>query len=384
MAADLKQNGEDSTLQSIRYSRGRLQLLDQRKLPHDSVYIDIEDSTAGWHAIHDMVVRGAPAIAISAALSLAVEVANLGPVDWSVNDAISFLQKRLEFLVSSRPTAVNLSDAATKLNDVVLKAANDMSKPEAIFQAYIEAAEVMLMADINDNKAIGSNGAKFILSQNQKRHNLHVLTHCNTGSLATAGYGTALGVIRALHSEGLLETAFCTETRPYNQGSRLTAYELIHEHIPAVLVADSAAAALQKSGRVDAIVVGADRIAENGDTANKIGTYNLAISAFHHGIPFYVAAPLTSVDLSLSSGEQIIIEERSPKELTHALGGQGQQVAPSGISVWNPAFDVTPANLITAIITEKGVITKKDSSSTFDIKGFVKSFRVPLTTETNI
>lgn len=384
MAAELKQNGDDSTLQSIRYSRGRLQLLDQRKLPHDSVYIDIQDSTAGWHAIHDMVVRGAPAIAISAALSLAVEVANLGPVDWSVNDAISFLQKRLEFLVSSRPTAVNLSDAVTKLNDVVLKAANDMSKPEAIFQAYIEAAEVMLMADINDNKAIGSNGAKFILSQNQKRHNLHVLTHCNTGSLATAGYGTALGVIRALHSEGLLETAFCTETRPYNQGSRLTAYELIHEHIPAVLVADSAAAALQKSGRVDAIVVGADRIAENGDTANKIGTYNLAISAFHHGIPFYVAAPLTSVDLSLSSGEQIIIEERSPKELTHALGGQGQQVAPSGISVWNPAFDVTPANLITAIITEKGVITKKDSSSTFDIKGFVESFRVPLTTETNI
>lgn len=384
MAAELKQNGEDNTLQSIRYSRGRLQLLDQRKLPHDSVYIDIQDSTAGWHAIHDMVVRGAPAIAISAALSLAVEVANLGPVDWSVNDAISFLQKRLEFLVSSRPTAVNLSDAAKKLNDVVLKAANAMSKPEALFQAYIEAAEVMLMADINDNKAIGSNGAKFILCQNQKRQNLHVLTHCNTGSLATAGYGTALGVIRALHSEGLLETAFCTETRPYNQGSRLTAYELIHEHIPAVLVADSAAAALQKSGRVDAIVVGADRIAENGDTANKIGTYNLAISAFHHGVPFYVAAPLTSVDLSLSSGEQIIIEERSPKELTHALGGQGQQVAPSGISVWNPAFDVTPANLITAIITEKGVITKKNSSTTFDIKGFVESFTVPPTTETNI
>jgi len=384
MASELKQNGEENTLQSIRYSRGRLQLLDQRKLPHDSVYIDIQDSTAGWHAIHDMVVRGAPAIAISAALSLAVEVANLGSVDWSVNDAISFLQKRLEFLVSSRPTAVNLSDAATKLNDVVLKATNDMSKPEAIFQAYVEAAEGMLIDDIDTNKAIGSNGAKFILSQTQKCHNLHVLTHCNTGSLATAGYGTALGVIRALHSEGLLETAFCTETRPYNQGSRLTAYELIHDHIPAVLIADSAAAALQKSGRVDAIIVGADRIAENGDTANKIGTYNLALSAFHHGIPFYVAAPLTSVDLSLSSGEQIIIEERSPKELTHALGGQGQQVTPSGISVWNPAFDVTPANLITAIITEKGVITKKDSSTTFDIKGFVESFALPLTNETNI
>ncbi|KAH9302917.1 hypothetical protein KI387_014500, partial [Taxus chinensis] len=324
-----------------------------RKLPHESVYIDIQDSTAGWHAIQDMVVRGAPAIAISAALSLAVEVTNLGSVDWVVEDAVSFLQKRLEYLVYSRPTAVNLSDAAKKLDNVVFKASTHASKPDSIFQAYIEAAEGMLIDDVDSNKAIGSYGAKFILRQTNKSQKLNVLTHCNTGSLATAGYGTALGVIRALHSDGLLETAFCTETRPFNQGSRLTAYELVHDHIPAVLIADSAAAALQKSGRVDAIVVGADRIAANGDTANKIGTYNLALSAFHHHIPFYIAAPLTSIDLSISSGEQIIIEERSPKELTHALGGQGQQVAPSGISVWNPAFDVTPANLISGIITEK-------------------------------
>ncbi|XP_057851662.2 methylthioribose-1-phosphate isomerase [Cryptomeria japonica] len=376
MAGELpfdKDSGNENTLQSIRYSRGRLQLLDQRKLPHESVYIDIHDSTAGWHAIQDMVVRGAPAIAISAALSLAVEVINLGSVDWKVDDAIAFLQKRLEYLVSSRPTAVNLSDAAKKLDDVVLKASTQASSPESIFQVYIEAAEKMLIDDVNSNKAIGLHGAKFILHQTNKSHNLNVLTHCNTGSLATAGYGTALGVIRALHSEGLLETAFCTETRPFNQGSRLTAYELVHDHIPAVLIADSAAAALQKSGRVDAIVVGADRIAANGDTANKIGTYNLALSAFHHHIPFYIAAPLTSVDLSISTGEQIIIEERSPKELTHALGGQGQQVAPSGISVWNPAFDITPANLISAIITEKGIITKKDQSSVFDIKGFIEN-----------
>eukprot|EP01018_Ginkgo_biloba_P025261 Gb_17652 [translate_table: standard] len=213
----------------------------------------------------------------------------------------------------------------------------------------------MLIDDISANKAIGSHGAQFILRQRQNCDKLNILTHCNTGSLAIAGYGTALGVVRALHSEGLLETAYCTETRPFNQGSRLTAYELVHDRIPAVLIADSAAAALQKSGRVDAIVVEQIELLQMSRCSidHEAGTYNLALSAFHHCIPFYVAAPLTSVDLSLPSGEQIIIEERSPKELTHAHGGQGQQVAPSGISVWNPAFDVTPANLITAIITEK-------------------------------
>eukprot|EP00252_Welwitschia_mirabilis_P019898 TRINITY_DN4727_c0_g1_i1.p1 TRINITY_DN4727_c0_g1~~TRINITY_DN4727_c0_g1_i1.p1 ORF type:complete len:372 (+),score=82.01 TRINITY_DN4727_c0_g1_i1:183-1298(+) len=360
------------TLQSIRYSRGSLQLLDQRKLPLESVYVDIRDSTAGWDAIQKMIVRGAPAIAIAAALSLAVEIANLGEVNWNVNDAVSFLQKKLEYLVSSRPTAVNLLDATKKLNDIILKSAENASRAEMIFQAYIEAAQAMLEEDVNDNKAISSNGAKFIISQCKGKEKINMLTHCNTGSLATAGYGTALGVIRSLHSDGFLGTAYCTETRPYNQGSRLTAYELVHDHIPAVLITDSAAAALQKSGRVDAIVVGADRIAANGDTANKIGTYSLAVSAVYHGIPFYVAAPFTSVDLNLASGEKIVIEERSPKELTHTLGGQGQQVAPPEISVWNPAFDVTPGKLITAIITEKGVIAKKDSNGCFDIKGLLE------------
>lgn len=179
-------------------------------------------------------------------------------------------------------------------------------------------------------------------------------------------------MIRALHSEGVLERAYCTETRPFNQGSRLTAFELVHEKIPATLIADSAAAALMKDDRVSAVIVGADRVASNGDTANKIGTYSLALCAMHHNIPFYVAAPLTSIDLSLSSGKQIIIEERSPKELLNTRGGLGEQVAASGISVWNPAFDVTPAKLISGIITEKGVITKIDSNE-FDIKSFVKA-----------
>ncbi|KAK6782033.1 hypothetical protein RDI58_019829 [Solanum bulbocastanum] len=370
----------DKTLEAICYRRGSLQLLDQRKLPLETLYLDIHDTNDAWDAIKEMVVRGAPAIAIAAALSLAVEVSNLASFDGTSHDASVFLSKKLDFLVSSRPTAVNLSDAAVKLKEVISKAAATAKEANSVFKvvtlscfqrAYIEAAEVMLEDDVTSNKAIGSYGASFIKSYLTDSKNITILTHCNTGSLATAGYGTALGVIRALYADGALERAYCTETRPFNQGSRLTAFELVHENIPATLIADSAAAALMNAGRVKAIIVGADRVAANGDTANKIGTYNLAVSAMHHGIPFYVAAPLTSVDLSLSSGQGIVIEERSPKELLHTLGGLGEQVAASGISVWNPAFDVTPAKLISGIITEKGVITK-NGADTFDIAGFVR------------
>ncbi|KAM7517549.1 hypothetical protein LguiB_016511 [Lonicera macranthoides] len=410
---------EDTTLQAICYKRGSLQLLDQRKLPLETTYLDIRDSADGCNvklrkcypsgnkdeetfakfskhmgAIRDMVVRGAPAIAIAAALSLAVEVSNLTTGGGTSNDAASFLFKKLEYLVSSRPTAVNLSDAATKLKEVTAKAAASASDAHTVFQAYIEAAEIMLKDDVASNKAIGSYGAAFLQHQLKDFKRLSIMTHCNTGSLATAGYGTALGVIRAIHAGGVLERAYCTETRPFNQvnrflsccnvalelgsafpnilwGSRLTAYELVHDNIPATLIADSAAAALMKAGRVNAVIVGADRVASNGDTANKIGTYSLALSAMHHGIPFYVAAPLTSIDLSLSSGQEIEIEERSAKELLYTRGGLGEQVAASGISVWNPAFDVTPAKIISGIITEKGVITKTGTDD-FDIKGFVQ------------
>ncbi|GKV24723.1 hypothetical protein SLEP1_g34302 [Rubroshorea leprosula] len=318
-----------------------------------------------------MVVRGAPAIAIAAALSLAVEVSNLKDFSGTSDYAASFISIKLEYLVSSRPTAVNLADAATKLREVVLKAAAASTESEAVFQAYIEAAELMLKDDVASNKAIGSYGASFIQQHLENSKRFSVLTHCNTGSLATAGYGTALGVIRALHAKGVLERAYCTETRPFNQGSRLTAFELVHENIPATLIADSAAAALMKDGRVSAVIVGADRVASNGDTANKIGTYSLALCANYHKIPFYVAAPLTSIDLSLSSGEEIIIEERSPKELLNSRGGLGEQIAASGICVWNPAFDVTPANLIAGIITEKGVITRT-AADAFDIQDFIE------------
>ncbi|KAJ4708763.1 Methylthioribose-1-phosphate isomerase [Melia azedarach] len=365
-------NENENSLQSICYKRGSLQLLDQRKLPLETVYLEIRNSADGWSAIKEMVVRGAPAIAIAAALSLAVELFNLDAFNGTSVDAASFIDKKLEYLVSSRPTAVNLSDAATKLREIISKAAVASSEPNSVFQAYIEAAEIMLEDDVASNKAIGSYGANFLQHQLQNSKKFSVLTHCNTGSLATAGYGTALGVIRALHTKGVLERAYCTETRPFNQGSRLTAFELVHDKIPATLIADSAAAALMKDGRVSAVIVGADRVAANGDTANKIGTYSLALCAKHHNIAFYVAAPLTSIDLSLSSGEEIIIEERSAKELLHARGGLGEQVAASGISVWNPAFDVTPANLIAGIITEKGVITKTGAADIFDIKNFVQ------------
>ncbi|KAK6941268.1 Initiation factor 2B-related [Dillenia turbinata] len=367
---------EDGTLQSIRYKRGSLQLLDQRKLPLETTYLDIRDSADGWSAIRDMVVRGAPAIAIAAALSLAVEVHNLEQFSGTPNDASSLLANKLDYLVSSRPTAVNLSDAAIKLKEVISNVVATAADAETVFQAYIDAAEIMLQDDVASNKAIGSFGASFLRDHLKASPQLSVLTHCNTGSLATAGYGTALGVIRSLYAEGILQKAYCTETRPFNQGSRLTAFELVHDKIPATLIADSAAAALMNAGRVNAVVVGADRVAANGDTANKIGTYSLALAANHHGIPFYVAAPLTSIDLSLSSGQEIVIEERSPKELLNTRGGLGEQVAASGIPVWNPAFDVTPAKLIAGIITEKGVITK--SGDAFDIRSFVQKAAAPL------
>lgn len=223
----------------------------------------------------------------------------------------------------------------------------------------ISWAEDMLEKDLSDNRSIGDLGARHLLERAAPQGGkVIVLTHCNTGALATAGYGTALGVIRSLHSLGRLEHAFCTETRPYNQGARLTAFELVYEHIPATLITDSMVAAAMAHKGVSAVVVGADRVVANGDTANKVGTYQLAIAAKHHGIPFYVAAPSSSCDLRLESGQEIIIEERPGQELTDV---NGVRIAAPGIGVWNPAFDVTPHDLITGgIITELGVFAPKE------------------------
>lgn len=230
----------------------------------------------------------------------------------------------------------------------------------------------MFDEDVAANQTMGKHGAAAMLEAAKERGRastgkLQVLTHCNTGSLATAAFGTALGVVRSLHGQGILEHAYCTETRPYNQGSRLTAYELVHDGLPATLVCDSAVAALMSKGRVDAVVVGADRIAANGDTANKIGTFSVAVAAAYHGIPFFIAAPISTIDPNLPEGGLIPIEERDQREITHF---KGERVA-AEINAWNPGFDVTPAKLIKGVISEHGVVYKEEGSSVFDLKGWL-------------
>ena len=369
-------------LEAIRYKPGSLYILNQLKLPHQEGYDEIKTAEDGWHAIKDMRTRGAPAIAIVAALSLAVELTNTQTSN-NAEEVAAFIIEKLNYLVTSRPTAVNLADAAGKLKKITSTAANSPNTDGvAVARAYCDAAAAMLIADVSDNKGIGHHGATWILANTSHKDPISVLTHCNTGSLATAGYGTALGVIRSLHSSGNLHHAFCTETRPYNQGSRLTAFELVHDGIPATLVTDSMASALLRlkgeKEKIAAVVVGADRVAANGDTANKIGTYQLAITAKHHGVKFLVAAPRTTIDLGTPSGEAIVIEERPGVEMTMLKGPRFDgvdvdvssietiSIAAKGIEVWNPSFDVTPASLIDGIITEIGVF-EKDGSGKFDL-----------------
>ncbi|KAJ5774652.1 Initiation factor 2B alpha/beta/delta [Penicillium paradoxum] len=365
-------------LQAIKYSKGNLEILDQLQLPFVETYIPIRTTEDAWHAIKDMKVRGAPAIAIVAMLALASELTSAmesGNLPQSSESACQYISDKLAYLVTSRPTAVNLADAARKLEAVVTNRtqAPGSQGPE-VAAAFIQAAEDMMGSDLQDNQRIGHHGAEWIATHAAKpgKSEVAVLTHCNTGSLATSGYGTALGVVRSLASKNILRHAYCTETRPYNQGSRLTAFELVHDKIPATLITDSMAAALlaDKNVGVNAIVVGADRVAANGDTANKIGTYALAVLAKYHGVKFLVAAPRTTIDMATKSGEDIIIEQRAASEVTTIKGPRGGpeatdkveietvKIAAPGINVWNPAFDVTPASLIDGIVTEVGVVEK--------------------------
>ncbi|EXJ71052.1 S-methyl-5-thioribose-1-phosphate isomerase [Cladophialophora psammophila CBS 110553] len=386
-------------LQAIQYepasadSPPSLHILDQLVLPHRTTYVPVRNCEEAHAAIRQMKVRGAPAIAIVASLALAVEVGaqmktgNLPAAPEDVKDSIN---QRLDFLKTSRPTAVNLGDAVGKLKIVIKKAAlQPGASAESVARAYIAAAERMLVDDVSDNRAIGEYGARWIeenTTAGRKRkadrtREVAILTHCNTGSLATAGYGTALGVIRSLRAADMLTRAYCSETRPYNQGSRLTAYELVHDEIPATLITDSMACALmeREGDHLAAVVVGADRVAANGDTANKIGTYSLAVLARHHGVKFLVAAPRTTIDRDTASGKDIVIEERAPEEVTRIKGprvtadgklllDEGSEMvstAAVGIDVWNPAFDVTPAELVDGVITEVGVVEKVDGKFNF-------------------
>ncbi len=313
-------------VETLRWSGDALELLDQRLLPERTEYVTCRSASEVAGAIRDMVVRGAPAIGCAAAFGIALD-ARRG----------ADLSAAHEALAQSRPTAVNLFWALARMKKV--RGA----------QAIEAEARAIYEEDLAVNRAIGAQGARLI------QDGARIMTHCNTGALATAGHGTALGVIRSAHELGRKLTVIANETRPYLQGARLTAWECVQEGIPVTLVTDSMAGFLMSRGEVDLVIVGADRIASNGDVANKIGTYTLAVLAKRHGLPFYVAAPRSTFDPKMADGTAIPIEERAPDEVT---GYRGVRWAPRGIAVRNPAFDVTPAELITGLICEKGVLLR--------------------------
>ena len=320
-------------IRAVQWQGGHLRLLDQRLLPREERWVDCADANQITQAIRDLAVRGAPAIGIAAAWGVAL-AAKLGePLD-----------EVLATLRAARPTAVNLMWALDRMKKRIAAGADA--------DALVREAQAIQDEDLAANRKMGELGAALI------RAHSGVLTHCNTGSLATAGFGTALGVIRAGVAMGRIDHVYAGETRPWQQGARLTMWELVRDGIPAQLIADSAAAHLMKSGAVQWVIVGADRIAANGDTANKIGTYQLAISAKYHGVKFMVVAPSSTVDMATGTGEEIEIELRDPTEL---LSTAGQRTVVEGAHAWNPVFDVTPAELIDAIVTERGVIERPNS-----------------------
>jgi methylthioribose-1-phosphate isomerase len=327
---------------TLEWTDAGVRFIDQTKLPTEEVYVTCATYQEVADAIRNMVVRGAPAIGVAAAMGIALGVKSI--------KAENIAELRNQFghvcrvMGETRPTAVNLFWAIRRMQ----RRFEELSgRPLAeIRQRIIDEARLMHEEDIEVNREMGRNGAVLLPSSGS------ILTHCNAGALATAGYGTALGVIRAAVENGKKLHVYADETRPFLQGSRLTAWELMKDGIPTTLISDNMAGSIMAEGKIQAVIVGADRIAANGDAANKIGTYSVAILAKEHGIPFYVAAPFSTVDMETPDGSKIPIEERSPTEVTHVAG---KQIAPTGVEVRNPAFDVTPAKYITAIITERGV-----------------------------
>jgi methylthioribose-1-phosphate isomerase len=332
-----------ATLHWIGDIDGHLRLIDQTRLPVELVEIDCRDVQCVYEAIRSLRVRGAPAIGIAAAYGVCL--AAQGAQKGDAADLQNSVADAADYLATSRPTAVNLSWALNRMK-LVATAQSGRSARE-LAERLLKEAHAICEEDRQMCRAIGRHGAA-LLSDGQG-----VLTHCNAGSLATSDYGTALAVLFSAYESGKRTHVFVDETRPLLQGSRLTAWELMQRGIETTLICDSMAAQVMREGKVQAVVVGADRIAANGDTANKIGTYGLALAATAHEIPFYVAAPSSTFDLAIESGEQIPIEQRDPREITHSFG---RQTAPDRVGVYNPAFDVTPAALITAIVCERGVI----------------------------
>jgi len=337
---------------TLEWTPAGVNFLDQTKLPLEETYVLATDYQQVATVIRDMIVRGAPAIGVSGAMGVAIGI------ERSTATTLSELTAEVEIICSTlaetRPTAVNLFWGIGQVRDLFNElAAKKTSIPE-IKTAVVELAKRLYDEDIAQCKALGANGADLLPKQGT------VLTHCNAGALATCGYGTALGVIRAAVERGHNIDVLADETRPYLQGARLTAWELMKDSIPTTVLCDNMAGHLMSKGRIQAVIVGADRIAANGDTANKIGTYSVSILAKEHGIPFYVAAPFNTIDLATATGAGIPIEQRNPREVTHS---NGKQMTPDGVGIENPAFDVTPAKYITAIITERGVLRAPYSES---------------------
>lgn len=330
-------------MKPLEFKDGVLKLIDQTKLPTEHIIVNCKTYEDAARAIVDMVVRGAPAIGVTAAYGIAIGAVALDT--GSKDEFFKELEKICNVMRSTRPTAVNLFWAVDRMYKKALS--NKDQSIEDIKHILEEEAKFMDREDTEINKQIGIHGNELI------KDNFTILTHCNAGALATSDYGTALGVIRIAHESGKTVNVFADETRPYLQGARLTAWELQQDGIPVTLICDNMAGHFMKAGRIDGVIVGADRIALNGDTANKIGTYSVAVLARENSIPFYVAAPISTIDFSMESGDSIPIEERKAEEVTHI---KGIRIAPEGVNVMNPAFDVTPSKYISAIITEKGIV----------------------------
>lgn len=338
------------SFRTIEWKNDRLVLLDQTRLPREEIYVECRSYQEVARAIKRMVVRGAPAIGVAAAFGMA-----LGALQAKARDPATFLRKmdRIgQTLIMTRPTAINLFWAVERLQRV---AKENLKKGVLTVKEALKREALRVMEeDLWANREMGRQG-QILIGEGHS-----ILTHCNAGALATAGHGTALGVIRAAFAAGKRIHVFIDETRPLLQGSRLTAWELMKDRIPCTLIADSMAGALMAQGKIDLAIVGADRIAANGDVANKIGTYSVALLCYAHGIPFYVAAPTSTIDFSTKTGEAIPIEQRADREMT---SWHGSRIAPEGVRALNPAFDVTPNRYVTAIITEKGIVQKPFKAS---------------------
>jgi methylthioribose-1-phosphate isomerase len=335
-------------VKAIEWMHGKVIILDQSKLPLEVTFIDCSNYQIVAECIRTMKIRGAPAIGIAAAMGISLGAQEIRAGNFK--EFIRALEPMFHEMLSTRPTAVNIRWAVERMKTFLMERRDE--SVDRLKELLIEESERILEEDIEVNKAIGKWGAEFIKDGNT------ILTHCNAGALATGGYGTATAPMFVAREQGKRFEVFADETRPVLQGARLTAWELMQEGIPVTLIPDSAAGAFMKIGKIDLVIVGTDRTARNGDVANKIGTYTLAVLCKEHKIPFYVAAPLSSIDFSLSTGEKIPIEERGGEEITHILGKY--QIAPVGVKTRNLAFDVTPHKYVTAIITEKGSFRPKD------------------------